>query len=174
MPKRYIITGAPGTGKTSLIQALQANGYQCFSEISRKIILEQQQIKSNKTPWGNLPCFANLVYQQTIKELQLPIEKNTFVDRGLLDIIAYLKAKSHPIPEYLLDFPFKTHYASTVFLMPLWEEIYINDPQRPQSFPEAQCIHKHLIEVYQNFNFTIVVLPKTTLTKRVDFIRSVI
>lgn len=174
MPKRYIITGAPGTGKTSLIQALQANGYQCFPEISRKIILEQQQIKSNKTPWGDLPCFATLVYQQTIKELQLPIKKNTFVDRGLPDIIAYLKAKSHPIPEYLLDFPFKTHYASTAFLMPLWEEIYINDPQRPQSYQEALHIHQCLIQVYQSLNFTIEIVPKTTLTKRVDFIQSFI
>ncbi|EZH73525.1 hypothetical protein ATO12_16440 [Aquimarina atlantica] len=174
MPKRYIITGAPGTGKTSLIQALQANGHSCFSEISRKIILEQQQIKSNKTPWGDLPGFANLVYLQTLKELQLPLQENSYVDRGLPDIIAYLKAKSYPIPEYLSDFPFKTHYASTVFLMPPWEEIYINDPQRPQSFIEAQCIHKHLIEVYQNFNFTIEIAPKTTLTKRVDFIQSFI
>ena len=174
MPKRYIITGAPGTGKTSLIDALQANGYLCFAEISRKIIIEQQQIKSGRTPWENLPGFADLVYQQTIKELQLPIKKHTFVDRGLPDIMAYLKVKSHSIPEYLLDFPFKIHYAPTVFLISPWEEIYINDPQRPQSYQEAVHIHQYLVQVYQSLNFTIEAVPKTTLTKRVDFIRSVI
>ncbi len=174
MRKRYIITGAPSTGKTSLIHALQKNGYSCFEEISRKIIIHQQKIKSNKTPWEDLRGFADLVHQQTIKELESIILENAFVDRGLPDIIAYLKTKSHSIPEDISKFPFKRYYSSTVFLLPLWKDIYINDPQRPQSYTEAEDIHYYLTEVYQNLGFTIKIVPKTTLTKRVDFIRSII
>lgn len=174
MHKRYIITGAPGTGKTSLINTLQENGYLCFAEISRKIISEQQRASGNKTPWGDLHGFADLVYHQTIKELQLPIDKHTFVDRGLPDIIAYLMAKSYTIPKYISDFPFKKYYAPTVFLVSPWEEIYTNDPQRLQSYQEATQIHEHLIQVYQNLNFSIELVPQATLTKRVAFIRSVI
>ncbi len=174
MNKRYIITGAPGTGKTSLITKLQKNGYPCYEEISRKIIKEQQQIGKNKTPWGDLSGFVDLVYQQTIRELQNPIDQYTFVDRGLPDTIAYLKSKPCAIPQYLLNFPFKTYYASTVFLAPPWEEIYINDPQRPQSNKESIQIHKHLIETYEELNFKVEILPKTTLIKRVDFIQSII
>ncbi|GGX05603.1 AAA family ATPase [Aquimarina muelleri] len=174
MHKRYIITGAPGTGKTSLIHTLEENGYSCFEEISRKTIIHQQKIKSNKTPWEDLSGFADLVYQQTIKELDSFISENTFVDRGLPDIIAYLKTKSYSIPEYISKFPFKTYYSSTVFFLPLWKEIYVNDPQRPQSYPEAEHIHYYLTEVYLNLGFTIKIVPKTTLTKRVDFIRSII
>ncbi len=172
--KRHIITGAPGTGKTSLITELKKNGYLCFDEISRKIITRQQETGSNKTPWGDLKAFVDLVYKQTIKELDLPIQKNTFVDRGLPDSIAYLKSKSYTIPDYLLNFPYKSFYASTVFLTPPWEQIYTKDPQRLQSNQEAILIHKHLVEVYQNLGFNIEILPKTTLTKRVDFIQSVI
>ncbi|WP_271769412.1 AAA family ATPase [Aquimarina algiphila] len=174
MNRRYIITGAPGTGKTSLINELQKNGYLCYEEISRKIIKEQQQIGKNKTPWGDLSGFVDLVYQQTIKELQNPVNQTTFVDRGLPDTIAYLKTKLCSTPQYLLDFPYTTYYASTVFLAPPWGEIYINDPQRPQSREESIQIHKHLIEIYEELHFNIEILPKTTLTQRVDFIRSII
>ena len=86
--------------------------------------------------------------------------------------MAYLKAKSYPLPDYLLDFSYKSYYETTVFLTPPWEEIYANDPQRPQSYQESIHLHNHLVRAYQELNFTIEVLPKTTLTKRVDFIRS--
>ncbi|WP_103865895.1 AAA family ATPase [Aquimarina sp. I32.4] len=174
MHKRHIITGAPGTGKTSLINTLQKEGYLCFAEISRQLIISQQKKNSDKTPWGNLSEFADLLYKQTIEELQFPIKKNTFVDRGLPDIIAYLQSKSFIIPEYLNNFPYHKHYATTVFLLPLWKEIYINDPQRPQSYQEASCIHKHLINVYHTLGFTVKTLPKTNLARRVDYIKSLI
>ena len=37
MMNRILITGGPGTGKTSLINELKRNGYNCSEEISRKI-----------------------------------------------------------------------------------------------------------------------------------------
>lgn len=51
MYKRYIITGAPGTGKTNVIDTLQQYGYSCYGEISREIIRTQQKVNSDKTPW---------------------------------------------------------------------------------------------------------------------------
>ncbi len=174
MSKRYILTGAPGTGKTTLIDVLRSYGYPCFSEISRKVIIQERESGSNKTPWGNLSGFVDLVYAQTVKELQHPIQNTSFVDRGLPDLIAYLTAKLQSIPNYLLNFPFASYYASTVFLTAPWKDIYINDPERPQSFQEALVLHQHLIKTYTDLGFTIVTIPNTTLTKRVDFIQSFI
>ena len=39
MMNRVLITGGPGTGKTSLINELKRNGYNCSEEIVRKITL---------------------------------------------------------------------------------------------------------------------------------------
>ncbi len=174
MSKRYILTGAPGTGKTSLINALKQQGYACHDEIARQIILRQQQQGGNKTPWEDLIGFVNLVYEQTLKELNIPVTPCTFVDRGLPDCMAYLKASACKIPERLSRFPFKSYYQPIVFLAPPWEAIYTNDPQRPQSLQDAALIHKHLVDVYQDLNFTLKILPKATLTQRVAFIQSII
>ncbi|WP_279157967.1 AAA family ATPase, partial [Parabacteroides goldsteinii] len=37
----YVITGGPGTGKTSLIEELKIVGYQTVKEVARDIIKEQ-------------------------------------------------------------------------------------------------------------------------------------
>ena len=38
-----VITGGPGTGKTTIIDALIEQGYSCFPEISRQITLEAKK-----------------------------------------------------------------------------------------------------------------------------------
>ena len=174
MHKQIIITGAPGTGKTTLIQALAQKGYSCYPEISRQIIKAQQLENGTKTPWEDLSGFIDLVYQQTLETLKTPIHQHTFVDRGLPDTIAYLQATSKTVPDRLSQFPFKTYYEDTVFLAPFWEAIYTPDPQRLQSAEDAQKIHKSLITVYNDLGFNIEVLPKSTLTKRITFIEAFI
>ena len=43
----YIITGAPGVGKTTLIHALQKQAVQCIEEPARQIIIEQRLIQGD-------------------------------------------------------------------------------------------------------------------------------
>ncbi len=42
--RRIIITGAPGTGKTTLIEALRNSGLRCMAEPAREVIAEQRAI----------------------------------------------------------------------------------------------------------------------------------
>ena len=41
--QKIALIGGPGTGKTTLINALKAKGYNCMEEISRQITLEAQE-----------------------------------------------------------------------------------------------------------------------------------
>ncbi|MEO6346815.1 MAG: AAA family ATPase, partial [Aquaticitalea sp.] len=41
--KKIVITGGPGTGKSSIINELKARGHVCFDEISRQVTLEARE-----------------------------------------------------------------------------------------------------------------------------------
>ena len=59
MNQRYVITGAPGTGKTAIINALKKRGYSCVDENSREIIAEQIINGGEILPWENQIAFEN-------------------------------------------------------------------------------------------------------------------
>lgn len=164
---RIIITGGPGSGKTSLLKALRNKGMQCFDEIARAVIEEQQAKKGQKTPWQDVTGFTELVYENTLAKFDEPISNFAFVDRGLPDNIAYLKHYGGLISTQWKTFNYFDFYYPTVFLLPAWEAIYEQDPQRLQSYTEAQALHKELVKTYRDLGFEIIQLQKTTVSKRV-------
>ena len=62
--KKYVITGGPGIGKTTVIEILSSRGYEIVPEAARIIIEEEQINDSDALPWKNLKKFQNLVAQK--------------------------------------------------------------------------------------------------------------
>ena len=85
MIQKYIISGAPGTGKTTIINALKKKDYYCAEEISRELIAEQISIGGSILPWKDQ--IANRRYKQY---LDSPENCICFFDRSSVDCIAYL------------------------------------------------------------------------------------
>ena len=90
MNKRIIISGAPGTGKTSIISKLSESGYKCHKEVSREIIANQLQINGSITPWQDLFKFSEIVIKERLKQYKQATNKIEFYDRGIIDSFAYL------------------------------------------------------------------------------------
>lgn len=165
--KKHIITGAPGTGKTTLINMLK-NTVPCMDEVSRKVIIDEQNNNKNGTPWGDINRFTDLVFEYTNQGL---LNTNTLIcDRSLLDLEAYLTVENKAIPRYLSDFPYQETYYKTVFFAPTWFEIYCKDGQRLQEFEYCLKLEKSLLEQYKNKGFEIIILPKISPLKRTKFI----
>lgn len=166
---RYIITGGPGSGKSTLISKLSQQGHQCFQEISRIVIQEQHQIGGDKVPWRNLSEFAEICFERMSSQLyECKTKDKCFFDRGLPDIIAYVKRGRLSVPKkYFLK---SNHYNKTVFLAPPWQEIFINDAERPESFEDAKDISIFLRNTYEELGFTIIELPKLSVDERAQFI----
>ncbi|MFT6746160.1 MAG: putative ATPase [Glaciecola sp.] len=167
--ERFVITGAPSTGKSTVIKLLSEQ-HLTFAEAARKVIQEQIKLNSNKVPWLDNYEFSKLVVKQQIKDHQ-QVSTAAFYDRGVPDVIAYLK---HFQQDNFVDKFMKTaskyRYASKVFLMPPWEIIYQNDVERKESFEDAHSINKHLIDTYQALNYEIIEVPFVNSTERVKFI----
>jgi len=173
MSQRYVITGAPGTGKTAIINTLKERGYSCVDENSREIIAEQIINGGEVLPWKNQIAFENLISSKRAKQYaSIPKDEIYFFDRSTIDCIAYLKANNLETSAEILEVIKNCEFNSNVFYTPIWEEIYRNDSERKENIESAIAIEKSLLETYNFFGYTLVEIPKLTTGERVNFILS--
>ena len=174
MPNRIIITGAPGSGKTSLISFLSENGFQCQYEISREVILEAQKEGIDQLFLTDPILFSKKLLEGRLKQfndIHHFKEAAIFYDRGLPDITAYMDYTLVNYPDEFKKICKNNRYDS-VFLLPPWKEIYIQDNERYESFDEAKKIHHFLLESYKNYGYKVIEVPFDTLNNRIQFIKT--
>ncbi|CAH6797027.1 ATPase [Vibrio chagasii] len=166
-----IITGGPGAGKTTLINALADAGYPTFSESSRQLIEQQSQIEGGILPWVDLPGFAELclgvMSKQKGQANQHPI---AFLDRAIPDICGYLAQANLEIDVAYRDAS-QGYHPQVLFCRPE-ASIYVQDEVRPYPFEEALEIHYALVNVYQELGYEVVEVPFMSVAERVLFVES--
>lgn len=167
--KKYIITGPPGAGKTTLIEALRNKDYSVMPEVSRDVILRQHELGGDGCPWKDVVTYASLVYHKTQERLE-KYSNALFVDRSLVDTMAYLEFYNKNQTKELKEFSYHKHYNTIVFFAPSWGEIYKTDSERPQQFKELNGLGELLWDTYQSLGFTCVLLPKKDVATRVKFV----
>lgn len=168
--KRVIISGAPATGKTSIINALEVRGYACHHEISREIIKQSLARNNNILPWGDLMAFSDLVVKGRSRQYKRVEPGINFYDRSLIDSLAYLRKDGQEAPEEWLELAEQKRYFGTVFITPPWFEIFENDFERRESWQEVLHIHEYIVSTYQMYGYDILPLPKVGVEQRIAFI----
>lgn len=58
---RFILTGGPGSGKSTIIDTMIKRGFWFFKEAGRGVIQDQVNIGGNALPWANQAAFAELM-----------------------------------------------------------------------------------------------------------------
>ena len=169
--KRYfIITGAPSSGKSSVLNGLRKAGYNCHGEIAREVIRENLEEGLEIFPWINMHQFSDMVYER-MKKLYNSIEQDIcFFDRSVIDLIGYMEFASEQAPEKYGELAKTMNFSPVVFIMPVWETIFENDAERKESIDEAMKIDQALRNAYSNMGFTLVDVPIGRVEERVSFI----
>ncbi|WP_367868075.1 AAA family ATPase [Pedobacter sp. WC2423] len=168
---KYVISGGPGSGKTTLIKGLQQQGYFCAEEVSRKMIIRETEKGSSCLPWIDISCFSAKVLNEMIFSWNsAPTAAITFFDRGIPDIIAYLNVAGVPVPEEYYTALSLHPYHKQVFILPPWEAIYVNDSERWQTFEEAVIINEAIRKAYMTCGFELIDVPRNSPAARVAFI----
>lgn len=72
--RRYILTGTPGCGKTSLIRALEMTGASVVSEAATDIIT-YKQMQGVAEPWKNEDFIDYIIRLQKHRQIDLSVEK---------------------------------------------------------------------------------------------------
>ena len=96
-----------------------------------------------------------------------------FFDRGIPDVHSYLNYISMDYPDIYIKTSRENKY-DFVFLMPPWEDIYVQDNERYESFEQALAIHNHLLRAYKSLNYNVIQVPIGSVEQRTDYILKVI
>jgi predicted ATPase len=168
----YIITGGPGSGKTSVIEALRKGGFCCVDEVGRKIIREQLMIGGDALHWGDRAKFLELMLSRSMGDYDRVGDSDgpVFFDRGIPELAGYGPLVGIPVPAHVTKAAKLFRYARTVFVMPPWREIYRSDEERKQDFSEAIVSHDLAVATYREFGYEPVEVPKVSVGERVAFI----
>lgn len=168
----YIISGGPGSGKTSIINELKAQGYACVDEVARQIIQEQVKIDGDALHWKDQIKFRDLMLSRSIYTFEQMInhEDLVFFDRGIPELISYCRLINCSVPKSLTNAVNLFRYNSQVFLLPPWEEIYEVDSERKQDWQEAIQTYKSISKSYDETGYQLFEVPKLPVSERVIFI----
>jgi predicted ATPase len=149
----YVITGAPSSGKTTLVNELEKLGYWVIHETARALIEEEmekdrthQEIRSDKSH------FENLVLDRKIAiEAQLPKDKVIFLDRAIPDSVAYFEMAGLDSRIVFAKSP-RNRYKKVFLLDPL---PYMRDRARIEDQEEAERLDRALETAYRMFDYEV-------------------
>jgi predicted ATPase len=168
----FVVTGGPGSGKSSLVEALAAQGIATMPEAGRAIIRDQTAIGGDALPWADRVAFAGqmlgweLRSHGTARALPGPV----VLDRGIPDVIGYLRLCGLPVPAPAGRAATVFRYNRTVFIAPHWPEIYAQDAERKQDEAEAAATHAMMAQVYAELGYELVPLPLASVDERAKFV----
>ncbi|MBO3116578.1 ATP-binding protein [Winogradskyella sp. DF17] len=170
--RKVVITGGPGTGKSSIITELKQSGFTCFDEISRDITLQARQNGIEQLFLTNPLLFSDKLLEGRKRQYfdaSGHIEPLVFLDRGIPDILAYMDYIGDSYPkryeEACID-----HTYDTVFILAPWQDIFVSDSERYESFEEAKIIHDRLVDTYRRFQYNLIDVPFDSVTNRAEFV----
>jgi predicted ATPase len=169
-----VITGGPGSGKSTLIDALAARGFTRTIEAGRAIIKEQVASGRGALPWSDPRAFAEQMFEWELRSYAraLTADGVVFFDRGIPDVVGYLRLMNLPVPPHIDEAAWSHRYNAHVFIAPPWPAIFTQDAERKQTLEEAARTYETMVATYTDYGYGLTELPRASVAERVAFVLS--
>lgn len=175
--KRFIFTGTPGSGKTSVIKELEKLGHAVIHEAATDVI-SIEQAKGLERPWEEPEFVDKITLMQKERQMNA-VGDLQFYDRSPFCTYALGKYLSHwkglefkPSPILLdeIDRCLKNGvYQNRIFFFENLDFIEHTDA-RKISYEDALIFEQIHLDVYKEFGFEIIMVPRKPVQGRCSFI----
>lgn len=169
--KRYILTGTPGSGKTSILHELKRQGYSVVEEAATDVIAREQGL-GHPEPWLQPDFIESIVHLQKQRQLEastLPAELQWY-DRSPICTLALSRylgyAASASLVEEIERIERKRIYQRQVFFI---EHLGFRQPTeaRKITFEESLMFEKIHEETYTSLGYDLIKIAPEALSERV-------
>ena len=176
--KRFILTGAPGAGKTAILRQLELDGFGVVEEAATDLIAlaQAQGIAEVWMQPSFIDSIADLQRQRQIRASRQPDEVQ-FHDRSAFCTAALAAYLGHPVSgtfaRELERIRADAIYQKRVFFVRNLGFIEPTEARRI-SFEEALRFERMHEDAYRNFGFEIVPVKPGSVSERVAAIKAAI
>lgn len=167
----YVLTGAPGVGKTTMLEALRARGIETVPEAARQL-LEKARSSGGR---ADIARRDERRFQDRVLESKLEAEAHsderrlTVFDRGIPDTLAYYRLHGWKPSPRLTEVLGAATYAGAFMLEPLPAAIS-PDPLRTESPAQQHRLVELLASAYRDCGVPLVRIPPVSRERRVAMV----
>jgi predicted ATPase len=176
--RRIVLTGGPGSGKTSLVEHYRTAGHATVPEAALQIIQELTRTMglAPQRRWRQKHVieFQRLILQRQIELERLGISDAAglvYLDRGRPDGLAYMHLAGVKPPEDMIALMAENPYDN-VFILDTLEQF---DPRpstgrNPESREDSLCLQRAICGVYHDLGYQPVSVPVMPIAQRAGWI----
>jgi predicted ATPase len=177
-PKRYILTGAPGSGKTALIRQLEIDGFRVIEESATDVIA-LRQAQGIAEPWLNVSFIDDIV---TLQKSRLNRQSNEsgeiqFHDRSAICTVALARFLGYylsPLVTSELErIKAECIYQPQVFFVRGLGQV-THTAARRISLEDAQRFEAIHEQVYAEFGFQVAIVEPASVVDRAGTIKAAV
>jgi predicted ATPase len=170
----FVVTGASGSGKSSIIAALSSLRYPCVAEVGRQVVRSQVETGGDATPWQNQRKFIELLLAGYIRAFESIAERSrpVFFDRGIPECLGRANELSAIDRAPFAAAAATYRYHPVVFFTAPWPEIYVNDAETLHTYEQGIADHQAELASYRAAGYRLAEVPRGPVPARAQFILS--
>ena len=165
--QRVVLTGGPGSGKTTVLEILRSKGYATGEDAARSII--RARMAEGLSPRPEPRIFAEQVLATELTLYGSITISPTFFERGVVEAVGGLYGVGGLDDDSAEQYIDRYRYDQ-VLLFPPWADIYRTDAERDHTFEHSVRVFESTRDWYLRFGYEIVEVPLDSPQARAEFV----